>query len=280
MKRSLFLGMILLFFQPLLLLADKSRGETELDLSQRYALLAAKKPSDMQQQLDEAAAAGYRIVGLWGVPEMRVLMEKTATAVDSREYLLVAVSRIPTFEKELNEAAAKGFRLLPRTLTSAKTGSVLGTEGVAVMEKVPGPAKQYQYLVLNTTKFSTMQKEMRQATEEGYTPVAMQKLHGELTAAHIVYLERPADAHAETPALPVQESDPDLTERYVVHRYHEPEFDEAVAAGYRVILPGDAGYYVEDGTCCAHIRGMGEAILEKPASPRGSFTARSENRMT
>jgi len=62
-----------------------------------------------------------------------------------------------------------------------------GIEIVVLLEKAPGPAKHYQYKLLATTLTSTLQKEMIQATEEGFAVVGMVS-RGE----HIVILEREA----------------------------------------------------------------------------------------
>ncbi len=90
----------------------------ELDLEERYLLLATKKTSTMQKELDEASAAGYRIVS--GSPtsgsEMAVILEKVATPPDNYQYMLLATSKTSTMQKELQEAAAEGFRLLPSTM--------------------------------------------------------------------------------------------------------------------------------------------------------------------
>ena len=56
-----------------------------------------------------------------------------------------------------------------------------------LLEKAPGPPQHYQYKLLATTLTSTMQKEMSQATEEGFVVVGMVSRD-----EHIVILERVA----------------------------------------------------------------------------------------
>ena len=69
-------------------------AEPTLDPSQRFLLLATKKTATMQKELDEAAAAGYRI--LVGSPtsgtEMALILEKVAMPPDNYQYALLAVS--------------------------------------------------------------------------------------------------------------------------------------------------------------------------------------------
>jgi hypothetical protein len=89
-------------------------------------------------------------------------------------------------QKELGEAAAKGFRLLPKTII-AKEQMIGGQEIVLLMEKPPGNPQLYTYLLLATSRTSTMQKEMSQAVDEGYVVVGMVS-RGE----HVVILEKAA----------------------------------------------------------------------------------------
>jgi sulfur transfer protein SufE len=184
MKRSLALtvGVLFLLLPPALQAQKKSK----LDLSLRYLLLATKKTSTMQKEMREAAAAGYRI--LVGSPtsgtEMALTLEKVAEPPDTYEYLLLATTKTSTMQKELREAAAQGFRLLPSTLIQKK--QMFGrVEIVMILERAPGGETRYQYLLLATTRTSTLQKEMREATEQGYEVVGMVS-RGE----HIVILEK------------------------------------------------------------------------------------------
>ena len=161
-----------------------------LDLTQRFLLLATQKTSTMQKELDEASAAGYRI--LTGSPtsqtEMAIILEKVGTPANNYEYLLLATTKTSTMQKELGEAASQGFRLLPSTLISKKR-RFGNPEIVVLLEKVAGSSQKYDYLLLATNRTSTLQKEMSQAIEEGYEVVGMLS-HGE----HMVILERTAKA--------------------------------------------------------------------------------------
>ena len=160
----------------------------ELDPTERFLLLATKKTSTMQQELNEASAAGYRI--MTGSPtsqiEMAVILERVGTPPNNYEYLLLATTKTSTMQEELGEAASQGFRLMPSTMIS-KNRAFGGPEIVVLLEKVPGSSQKYDYLLLATTRTSTLQKEMSQAIDEGYEVVGMVS-RGE----HMVILERPA----------------------------------------------------------------------------------------
>jgi len=160
----------------------------KLDLSQKYLLLATNKTSTMQKELNQAAAAGYRIVAgsRTSGTEMALLLESVAEPLATYEYQLLATNKTSTMQKELAVAAVQGFRLLPETMMQ-KDQMFGGQEIVMVLEKAPGETERFEYLLLATTLTSTMQKEITQATEGGYKIVGMVS-RGE----HVVILERPA----------------------------------------------------------------------------------------
>jgi hypothetical protein len=184
MKRKSVLGLLA---AVLLVPGAKEAATADLDLSQRFLLLATTKTSTMLKELNEAAAAGYRVLGSSPTSgnEMVVILGKVATPPQTYEYQLLATTRTSTMQKELSEAAAKGFRLLPKTII-AKQQMLAGVEIVMLLEKAPASQQRYKYLLLATSRTSTMQKEMSQATDEGYQVVGMAS-RGE----HVVIMEKP-----------------------------------------------------------------------------------------
>ena len=80
------------------------------DLTGRFLLLATSRTGTMQRELDQAAAAGYRI--LTGSPtsghEMVLVLEKVVTPPDTYQYRLLATTRTGTMQRELDVAAADG----------------------------------------------------------------------------------------------------------------------------------------------------------------------------
>ncbi len=114
---------------------------------QRYLLLATSQASTMQEELREAAAAGYRVVGGWSAPEITphsftggqyvVLLERAAAPPNVYDYLLIDTQRASKLEKEIREAGARGYRLLP-----------YASIGRPLMEKAPGSSTRYEYLSL------------------------------------------------------------------------------------------------------------------------------------
>ncbi len=160
----------------------------EIDTGKQFLLLATKKTSTMQKELNQAAAAGYRIIAgsRTSGTEMALLLESVAEPPNIYEYQLLATSRTGTMNKELNQAAAEGFRLLPSTLMQKKR-SFGAMEIVMVLEKAPNSKEKVEYKLLATSRTGTLQTEIMEATEEGFRVVAMVS-RGE----HIAILERPA----------------------------------------------------------------------------------------
>jgi hypothetical protein len=147
----------------------------------RYLLLATERTSTMQQEINEAAARGFRVVATSPKEssEVIVVLEQTK---DKYEYLLVATTRMATLQREISDAAAAGYRIVPRAVTGK------GDEVIVLMEKgAEGPANA-QYQVLATERTGTLQKEMSQASANGYSLVALAG-RGE----HVAILER--DTH-------------------------------------------------------------------------------------
>ena len=168
-RQTVLTALLLLSTAPLLLAQDP-----ELDLTQPYLLLATSKTSTMQRELDEASAAGYR-----------VLMGSRTSGGE-----LLATTKASTLQNELNNAAGEGFRLLWQTVAGKRgtKGGILGRlatgmagspgslnsdEVVGVMEKMTAFENRYEYLVLDTVRTRTMQAEIARAVQDGYVPAAI-----------------------------------------------------------------------------------------------------------
>lgn len=81
------------------------------------------------------------------------------------EFKVLATSKTSTMEKELNEAAEAGFRFDAVMGGDTAFG---GSEVVAIISR-SGPLKgRYAYRLLATSKTSTMQKELQEASDAGF----------------------------------------------------------------------------------------------------------------
>ncbi len=85
-------------------------------------------------------------------------------AQTSYDYRVLATSKTSTLEKEMNEAADAGFRF---SFVMGGETAVGGGEGVAVLTK-NGQGGNYSYKLLATSKTSTMQKELQEASDAGF----------------------------------------------------------------------------------------------------------------
>lgn len=162
-------------------------AQVEVEPDQRYLLLATERTSTMQEELEEAAALGFRIVT--GSPtsgnEMAILLERMATPPDTYQYRLLATTRTSTMQEELSEAAAEGFRLLPTTLIS-KSRRFGGDEIIVMLERSPTESDQgFEYRLIATNFTGTMQTEITQALDAGFTISGLVS-RGE----HMVIMER------------------------------------------------------------------------------------------
>ena len=88
-----------------------------------------------------------------------------ARAQGATSYRVLATNKTSTMQKELQQAAEAGFRFV--AVMGGET-SFGGSEVVVVMQRIPSAAR-YEYRLLATNKTSTMQKELQQAAEDGFS---------------------------------------------------------------------------------------------------------------
>ena len=161
----------------------------------RYVLLAAARTGTMQQEINDAAAMGYRVIAASRTEgsEVVVVLEQNP---DTYLYRLIATTRTGTLQREINEAAEAGYRVMPRAVTTKRTsggnltralGGNTRDEGelLILMEKGPEGGATAQYQVLATGRTGTLQKEISQAAINGYVLLALVS-RGE----HLAILER------------------------------------------------------------------------------------------
>jgi hypothetical protein len=147
---------------------------------ERYLLLAATRTATMQEEVNQAAARGYRVVGASRTEnaEVIVAMEK---ATGTFSYRLIATTRTGTLQREITDAAEAGFRVVPRGVTTKRSlGGVLSSnnnrdegELLVLMEKGPDTPPGLSYHVVATSRTGTMQKEMAETAERGFELLAL-----------------------------------------------------------------------------------------------------------
>lgn len=144
-----------------------------------FKVLATNKTSTMEKEMNEAAALGYRFEGVsggdtaFGGSEVVVIMSKSSKGDDGNrfQYKLLATSKTSTMQKEIQQAGDAGFEYKGQTVFETTFG---GEEVVVILEKDKElPIRKFEYKLLATSKTSTMQKELTQIGEAGYSFVGV-----------------------------------------------------------------------------------------------------------
>ena len=113
-------------------------------------------------------------------------------AAGTVDYRLLATTKTSTMERELNESAEAGFRFGAFMGGQTAFG---GNEVVAVLTRHPGATGRYAYKLLATSKTSTMQRELQQASDAGFEYKAQSVFETAFSGREVVLvLERDKDA--------------------------------------------------------------------------------------
>lgn len=156
-----------------ILLASEAFAQTQ------FKVVATKKTSTAEKEMNEAADAGFHFDGVsggetaFGGSEVVVIMSKSAETEAKRnfQYKLLATSKTSTMQKEMQEAGDSGFEYRGQTVFDSAFG---GDEVIVILEKdLKAEIKKYEYKLLATSKTSTMQKELSEAGTAGYKYVGL-----------------------------------------------------------------------------------------------------------
>lgn len=159
-----------------------------------YMVLATSKTSTLEKEMNEAASAGYVFAAVmggdtaFGGSQGVVVMQK-GTEVGTREYRVFATNRTGTMQKELASAAAQGYEYVGQTVFESLFG---GSEVVVIAERDPGAegGLRHEYLLVATSKTSTLQKELAEAGGRGFEVVGMTVGKTALGGAELVAITR------------------------------------------------------------------------------------------
>lgn len=142
-----------------------------------YKVLATKKTSTMEKEMNEAADAGFVFAATmggetaFGGNEAVVVMMKDPTAGSRRRYKLLATNKTSTMQKELSAVGAESFRYCGQTVFTSTFG---GKEVAVIVElDMDRPPVRYLYRLQATSKTSTMQKELNEAGQDGFALLGM-----------------------------------------------------------------------------------------------------------
>lgn len=162
----------------LALAAGASPAHAQSGEGRQYTVLATSKTSTMQKEMAEAASNGFRFVSTmggetaFGGSEVVVIMARGNDTTARYEYRLLATSKTGTMQKELQQASDAGYDFVGQTVFRSTFG---GREVVVLLERDRDAAgrARYEYKLLATSKTSTLDRELREAAEQGYEVVGM-----------------------------------------------------------------------------------------------------------
>ena len=105
------------------------------------------------------------------------------------EYKLLATNHTTTMEKEMNDAAAEGYRFMEVISGDTFFG---GSEALVVMIRPTDDFMKgrFAYQLLATTKTSTMQRELQEASDSGFEHVGQSVFKKTFGTEVMVILER------------------------------------------------------------------------------------------
>ena len=109
------------------------------------------------------AILGFALLPVLGADHELRAQEHPPAEID---YLLLATNRTSTMQKEMQEAAEAGYGFAG---LMGGTTSFGGSEVVVVMQRLPESTPRFAYRILATSKTSTMQKELQEAGDAGFT---------------------------------------------------------------------------------------------------------------
>jgi hypothetical protein len=145
----------------------------------QHKVLATKKTSTMEKELNQAGAEGFKFQGAmggetgWAGSEVVCILSREVSEVKKQafEYKLLATSKTSTMQKELQQAADLGFCYRGQTIFESTFG---GKEVVIIMEReVDAPLARFEYKLLAANRTSTMQKEIQALGDVGFEVVGI-----------------------------------------------------------------------------------------------------------
>ena len=143
----------------------------------QYRVLATSKTSTMQKELNEAAEAGFRFQAFmggetaFGGDEVVAVMVRRGAEKQRFAYKLLATTKTSTMQTELQNAADEGFEYRGQSIFSSSLG---GDEVVLVLERDKDASLLgFDYRLVATSKTVTLQRELSEAGEGGYSLVGL-----------------------------------------------------------------------------------------------------------
>ena len=150
--------------------------EASVEVGPEYRVLATNQTSTMQRELNQAGDEGYRLEALmggetaFGGKEVVAIVHRQQTP-GRYTYRLLATLKTSTMQEKIQTAATAGFHYRAQTVFETAFG---GKEVVVILERDHDDTQQLmEYLLLATSRTSTLQSELQAAARIGYELVGM-----------------------------------------------------------------------------------------------------------
>ena len=92
----------------------------------------------------------------------------SSVLAQERSYKVLATTKTSSMEKEMTEAGELGYRFVA---VQGGNTAIGGSEVVVLMEKIAADTTKYHYRLLATSKTSTLEKELQEASDGGWEAV-------------------------------------------------------------------------------------------------------------
>ena len=145
--------------------------------------VSSVRTSTLERELNEAASAGYRVVG---GSLMSVALQKVDISTTTYSYKVVGANRGNTLAAEIQQAGREGYRVLPGAIMP-NPGSRLET--VVVMERPSTALRSYEYAFVAPS--ANASAALVDLGEKAFTPVALiGRTYGDAISPESIILER------------------------------------------------------------------------------------------
>ena len=140
-----------------------------------------------QKKLDQEAAGGDRLAGatIAGMSTAEASLLRTDATAAAVQYKLLHTILYTSLQKHINKLASEGFRVSPGMLL------VLLANPTAIVEKAtPACKSRCQYIIKETARISSGEREVEKVQERGYTLIGETE-HG--TPHLLLFEQAPAE---------------------------------------------------------------------------------------
>jgi uncharacterized protein DUF4410/polyglycine hydrolase-like protein len=136
-----------------------------------------------QKKLDQESADGYRLtsVSITGTSTADLSFIRTDATADAFQYKLLHTVLSTSLQKDINKLAAEGYRVSPGTLFVLKAYPT-----VIVEKSVPPFKSRYEYLIKESMRVSSGEKDVEKVQAQGYTLIGETE-HG---TSHLLLFEK------------------------------------------------------------------------------------------